>query len=621
MWQHRAARPAAAPGRSRTSPGHSPDSPVPLARPWGARDEPSRTLTRLRKLRNARKSMSTVADLIRRLLPEGSRADRRAWAPCPTWPPDVFAIAASVVNLSGCYAKFRIGDGRRREYLRDISQRAEEWQRTRRPPAAVQQDWTRLINARIELSDNDAGRREYWTPAMQLLATADSAAEGLGFGVESPSPSYFAQIANVAWQAPSALGSRLSKRERQAIATARGVLPFLPESICSRVPPSEACVQPKSRTAQVGCTLRSLSHHLALLPPLGEVMTQWRPLRATGDDHLNLLLVPFPYTLRADAFRAVRTSGFSGNYFTICQYWLAASGFVRDISKFIETLIQQARRDGGAIHGVVMPELSLDKKSAEALARRLAARRYGVELLVTGIFDEERRQNCAFTSILVPAPGTARGKIESWTQPKHHRWRLDRAQIEGYGMSHVLDAGKLWWEETQLGQREVHFRVFRPGASLAVLVCEDLARVDPAQGVLRAVGANLVIALLLDGPQLKDRWSTRAAMALADDPGSSVLTLTSLGTLRRAEECRARRTRAAAVEHHAIALWKEPMAEPVELSLPDDSQALLVSLAFDEEENLTLDGRSDDKNTVRVSLADWRPVRHPDPPPWATATG
>jgi hypothetical protein len=59
---------------------------------------------------------------------------------------------------------------------------------------------------------------------------------------------------------------------------------------------------------------------------------------------------------------------------------------------------------------------------------------------------------------------------------------------------------------------------------------EDLARPDPVGDLVRSVGPNLVIALLMDGPQLRARWSGRYAMSLADDPGSFVLSVTSLGT-------------------------------------------------------------------------------------------
>ena len=55
----------------------------------------------------------------------------------------------------------------------------------------------------------------------------------------------------------------------------------------------------------------------------------------------------------------------------------------------------------------------------------------------------------------------------------------------------------------------------------SVLICEDLARQDPAADLIRAVGPNLVIALLMDGPQLNGRWPARYASVLAEDPGSS----------------------------------------------------------------------------------------------------
>ena len=47
--------------------------------------------------------------------------------------------------------------------------------------------------------------------------------------------------------------------------------------------------------------------------------------------------------------------------------------------------------------------------------------------------------------------------------------------------------------------------------SWAVLICEDLARQEPAAELIRAVGSNLVIALLMDGPQLNNRWPARYA--------------------------------------------------------------------------------------------------------------
>src|SRR5262249_21293110 len=123
--------------------------------------------------------------------------------------------------------------------------------------------------------------------------------------------------------------------------------------------------------------------------------------------------------------------------------------------------------------------------------------------------------------------------LAQWEQSKHHRWKLEGSQINRYRLGKVLDPDLYWWEHIDLAPRCVDFRVFRPGASLATLVCEDLARIDPVQTVIRAVGPNLVVALLMDGPQKTSRWAARYATVLADDPGCAVLSLSSLGLLRR----------------------------------------------------------------------------------------
>jgi hypothetical protein len=72
------------------------------------------------------------------------------------------------------------------------------------------------------------------------------------------------------------------------------------------------------------------------------------------------------------------------------------------------------------------------------------------------------------------------------------------------------------------------------GDTIASLVCEDLAHIDDVVELLWAVGPTLVVALLLDGPQLASRWAARYASVLADNLGSPVLTLTSYGMVANA---------------------------------------------------------------------------------------
>ncbi len=126
---------------------------------------------------------------------------------------------------------------------------------------------------------------------------------------------------------------------------------------------------------------------------------------------------------------------------------------------------------------------------------------------------------------------------------------------------------------------------------MCVLVCEDLARPDPVGDVIRAVGPNLVIALLLDGPQIPSRWPGRYATVLAEDPGCSVLTLTSLGM---AKLSRPTGLRGFKKHSHTIALWKDitGKTQPIELGRGDSA---VLSIKIDKRENWTADGRSSGK--------------------------
>jgi len=432
--------------------------------------------------------------------------------------------------------------------------------------------------------------REVCDATVRILAVADEASEGIGF--QSKDPGHFESLYLAAsTKSPARVG-------------AKTLLPNVRETLCSLVPPSEACVQPKSRTAQVGCTLRSCSHHLALLPSQGVVTAHWGINVAPRQfsEHLNLLVVPFPYVLAADAFEARDPRGRGGHYFGVRQSWLPRDP--RTFVGFVDQLCDAAERTAARIHAMVFPEISLSPSIASIVADRL--RKRGFEFFVAGVGPNAGRRSLP-ENIAEIHVGSDLSR-----QSKHHRWCLDNGQIKRYQLAHVLDGSQIWWEDIELRKREVNFLVFRHGATLAVLVCEDLARVDPAQVVLRSVGANLVIALLFDGPQLENRWPGRYATVLAEDPGSSVLTVTSLGMARRAQS--------EPPSHHAgleVALWKEAGSSATSLTLPPNHHALLLSLALRKEENWTLDGRSDGGTSYRVSLEQHEAIQIARPPAWA----
>jgi hypothetical protein len=81
-------------------------------------------------------------------------------------------------------------------------------------------------------------------------------------------------------------------------------------------------------------------------------------------------------------------------------------------------------------------------------------------------------------------------------------------------------------------------------------------------------------AFLLDGPQLASRWGARYASVLADDPGASVLTLTSFGMARRS---RPGRHDPSAV----VALWKESDGGAREIPLEPGAHGVLLTVCGD----------------------------------------
>jgi hypothetical protein len=146
----------------------------------------------------------------------------------------------------------------------------------------------------------------------------------------------------------------------------------------------------------------------------------------------------------------------------------------------------------------------------------------------------------------------------------------------------------------------------RRDSVLAALICEDLARVDPCQFLLRAVAPNLVIGLLMDAPQVNARWPARYATVLAEDPGCAVLTLTSRALMTRQHRLG---VFAAKVGDRYVAMWREDGdSAPKSLDCPFDAQALLLTLVEKKVQDVSLDGRLD-SDAKAWSYAGHVPVR------------
>ncbi len=543
--------------------------------------------------------MPTIAEVIKRLFPLGTNPDRRDIRSCPAWPPDLFAIAATLLDRSSFYAQAPFTAPWDRDiyvcnpdYVAGVEKIAANWSDSSLPPDELQQLWTDLLAAGgVEIvSEKHAKWKEI---ALRLMTIADQVSRGIGF---APPPEN--RFNKILLDQLEALISG-SKRKR--------ILPYAPSSLCVMISNQELCVQPKTNAPGVGCTVRSFSHNLALLPSVGVVATSWLFMHPAeiSEKPFNLLLVPYPFVVSARDFSAVSLSDDEkSGFFSYRAGWVDKQGrqaSPRRIADALCILIKAASREADQVHGVVLPETALTKTQAIGVARELARRNKGLELFVSGIIEPATKtknpRNAAFTARLFDGI-----VLDYWSQSKHHRWGLDSGQVVRYHLGSVLDPSRNWWEKIDVSNRTCVFTVVRPGASLCVLVCEDLARFDPVMPVINAIGPNLVIALLMDGPQLERRWPGRYATVLADDPGSSVLTLTSLGMLRRS-------TMPGKGRHRHIALWKQSGSMAQELRLPEGHHGLLLSLAMTLERQVTLDQRSDNFGTRRFVLSGARGVK------------
>jgi hypothetical protein len=323
---------------------------------------------------------------------------------------------------------------------------------------------------------------------------------------------------------------------------------------------------------------------------------------------MGLLLVPFPYRVQDGAFHDAGTdpSGHWG-WFGLEQKWLPSNEDRRKreaLIAYVENLIAAARARGARVDGVVLPELALDFLQFRSLATALA-RDAKIDFLISGISTNRAGRKGNFVAIMpFFLLGSERNpEISGWqgmmlVREKHHRWKLEKTQLKAYGLTNLAE-DKSWWEELTILSRSLDLLVYRGNTTLTTLICEDLARVDPCQAVVRGVGPNLLIALLMDGPQIGSRWPGRYATVLADDPGTSVLSFTSFGLIARQNDI------GSYDQASSIALWKDEKSGVIKLELNREADAIVLELKPVMKEERTLDGRKDGGSSVR-----WEYQRH-----------
>jgi hypothetical protein len=507
--------------------------------------------------RKAVPSEHTIAELMEYLCPgSSSRHDP------PAWPPDAFAITGLLLQRAGGYrlalSQWPPFKGWEKHVRRAGDAWRSSWNRRQSATKELRALWKKLLEYNDTLLDSICHERELCETLLQIYATADAASYAVGL------PTSSAEDHDQFYEHGAEL---LLMGERGS-------------TLCESVHTTRVRVLPKMHTPQTGLTIRSFSHHLALCGT-DEMRPEWAMVASNPERHrLNLLLFPWPYTIKRDQFENVPGRITMPDLFGCFEYHPLAPGNAP--AEKLDELLQKSEKMGLRIDVVILPELSLTlpqyEKVSEVAVKHKAFLLAGVAAAVPPSTDIGN-----YVCFDMPLPRT-RYTVKG-SQAKHHRWRLDKSQIERYRLEKILRPNRFWWEHIPVEERCLYIFAMRPWLTFSVLICEDLARPDPAGEVLRAVGPNLVVALLLDGPQLPQRWSSRYAMALADDPGSSVLTLTSLGMAQLSGRTKASRT---------IGLWKDGQSGPVRpIQLPKKKEAVVLEINIKEVEEFTADGRSD----------------------------
>jgi hypothetical protein len=501
------------------------------------------------------------------------------WKKFCIWPPNAFALSSLVLADSAAYRRaiappcsdtWMVGT---EQWQRQVTGNAEawlKWRHTRGRMPAFMQGLTAIFKAELDTKISDIEKNfDLCAAFLALHAAADEACAGCGipqFSTDVVNPSFFFVLeANLRLAGTGSLGELSTEVIR---------------------------VLPKLRTPQVGITLRSLSHNLSVHQ--GEVDVFWlhsRTLCKDEDQKLNLLFLPWPEEIPPTAFKPSSSA--------MCRLDSGKfAGFKFDPEgdfpfNELEQLVQEAKKRVGQVHGLVLPECAVAKKDLGQLESVLE--REGLSLLVAGVRAD--RQNYAHLAVI-----DADGSLASRSQFKHHRWCLDAGQIQAYHLGSALHPKLHWWEDIEIAKRELNFVTANGWLTICHLICEDLARQEPVAPLLRAVGPTLVIALLLDGPQLAGRWSARYASVLADDPGSSVLSVTCLGMSLRSRPSGMQPSR-------VVGLWRDRQTGVRELALDQGAQGLVLCLCANMVEEWTADGRTDGTKTSELVLSGVEQIR------------
>jgi hypothetical protein len=489
-------------------------------------------------------------------------------------------VAASLLARAGAYASILSAwppTGATNTWTDEAKRIAKQWRREwQKTPSEIVSGWEALESHETLAVHDICHNRQFLEQLVLLSAVADEACVHVGIPIQ--------------WKSIGAAESEFYLKSQRLIRPkARG------STLCERISPTRVRVLPKMHTPPSGMTIRSLSLNLALVLS-DEIVPKWhflpQPLKG---DQFNVLVVPWPFEIPNGAIHECAANLHEmGNmpphfgFFTFDP--ISGDG----PAPLVEKLLASKELKRQRIHALVLPELALTPTQFEALSA--LAKKRDIHLIagvcVPGKPGEYSKNEVRFAS----------QTYATFSQQKHHRWKLNEKQIKAYKLGRYLDKTREWWEHIDVSSREFNFYALGDGLVISALICEDLARPDPVGDLLRAVGPNMVFALLMDGPQLDSRWPGRYAASLADDPGSSVLSVTSLGMSLRSKRPKDDRSR-------VVALWRSPSEQWEEIEISEPNNAVFLSFERRKKQEWAVDGRDDAGQGAYLELAAKRNLR------------
>ncbi|WP_421278824.1 hypothetical protein [Aeromonas veronii] len=346
----------------------------------------------------------------------------------------------------------------------------------------------------------------------------------------------------------------------------------------------------KSSVPQSGLTINNLTQYLTSIKPSVKPKIVVNKFQRNGFNKksLNILLLPWPNEIKPSFFKESKKvfDIDMNDFFGFFSY----APETTPSDTYILSAIEAAQLRAGAIDLIVFPECALSERVFDRFTNILY-KKFGEDApsILSGIYCDlnGEQKNSAKLSFI----GETK-KYDSIEQKKHHRWFLDKNQLRNYNLATSLDPDRKWWEDMNVERRNLLMLHSANGLKLCPLICEDLARQEPVAQSVRSVGPNLVISLLLDGPQISQRWPGKYSAVLSDDPGSSVLSFTSLGMTLRS-------TGLGNPPSRAVALWSEPQKGSETLNVDEGAIGIVMELEIKNEDMWSMDGRNKEKPVVR----------------------